>query len=442
MRKPVILCVDDEKIILTSLKEQLRRHFQKEYLIEMVESGEEALELIEEFQENSIELPVVIADQIMPGMKGDELLKQVHSQLPGTLNVMLTGQANADAVGNAVNCANLYRYIAKPWEETDLALTVTEALRSYFQDKKLEEQNAELQKMNENLEQLNTAYERFVPREFLRFLEKKSILDVQLGDQIQQEMTVLFSDIRGFTSLSEQMTPEENFRFINTYLGYMGPIVRQYDGVIDKFIGDAIMAIFPMNVDNAVNAALTMLRALSDFNQPRQRSGEEPISLGIGLNTGNLMLGIIGEHGRMDGTVISDSVNLAARLEGLTKTFGSLLLISEHTLARIHEPDQYHCRFLGKVLVKGKNQAVSVYEIYDGDPENVIKLKIDTTSYFEEGLHNYFAKEFAEAAVLFTNVLKVNPSDKAAQLYLERSAQFMVYGVPDDWQGVEAIENK
>jgi two-component system sensor histidine kinase ChiS len=222
----------------------------------------------------------------------------------------------------------------------------------------------------------------------------------------------------------------------------MGPIVRQYDGVIDKFIGDAIMAIFPMNVDNAVNAALTMLRALSDFNQPRQRSGEEPISLGIGLNTGNLMLGIIGEHGRMDGTVISDSVNLAARLEGLTKTFGSLLLISEHTLARIHEPDQYHCRFLGKVLVKGKNQAVSVYEIYDGDPENVIKLKIDTTSYFEEGLHNYFAKEFAEAAVLFTNVLKVNPSDKAAQLYLERSAQFMVYGVPDDWQGVEAIENK
>ena len=113
--KPVILCVDDEKIILSSLKEQLKRHFGSLYHIETVESGEEALEVVGEFAERNVELPIVVADQIMPGMKGDELLRAIHLRLPKTLKIMLTGQANADAVGNAVNHARLYRYIAKPW---------------------------------------------------------------------------------------------------------------------------------------------------------------------------------------------------------------------------------------------------------------------------------------------------------------------------------------
>jgi class 3 adenylate cyclase/FixJ family two-component response regulator len=439
MRKPVILCVDDEKIILTSLKEQLRRHFQNEYAIETVESGEEALEILDELLTDTIDMPVVISDHIMPGIKGDELLKHIHTRSPRTLKILLTGQANADAVGSAVNYASLYRYIAKPWEEADLTLTVAEAVRSYFQDKKLEEQNAILQKMNQELEHLNAAYGKFVPHEFLSLLNKQSILDVQLGDQMQQEMTVLFSDIRGFTSLSEQMTPEDNFRFINAYLGYMGPIVRHHNGIIDKFIGDAIMALFPNKADDAVKAAIAMLRTLREYNQARQESGKVSINVGIGINTGSLMLGVIGEHNRMDSTVISDSVNLASRLEGLTKTFDVSLLISENTLKGLADPAQYHSRFLGKVHLKGKHNPVPVFEIYDGDPEPVIALKLKTTSPFEGGVQHYFAKEFAEAAVLFKNILKENPADKTAQLYLENSAQFMVHGVPDDWQGVQAL---
>ncbi len=119
MNKPVILCVDDEKMILVSLKEQLKRYFGDECSIETVESGEEALEVLEELSAEQTELPIVIADQIMPGMKGDDLLIHIHQLLPRTLKILLTGQANADAVGNVVNYAQLYRYIAKPWEEAD-----------------------------------------------------------------------------------------------------------------------------------------------------------------------------------------------------------------------------------------------------------------------------------------------------------------------------------
>ncbi len=183
--KPVILCVDDEKIILISLKEQLRRHFGEDYNIETVESGEEAMEIIYELQEEAVELPTVIADQIMPGIKGDELLKEIHFLMPGTLKILLTGQANADAVGNAVNYANLYRYIAKPWEETDLTLTVTEALRSYYQDKKLEEQNTILQQLNRELEQFNATLEEQV-RERTAELEAQKVELKQKSDQLAE----------------------------------------------------------------------------------------------------------------------------------------------------------------------------------------------------------------------------------------------------------------
>jgi signal transduction histidine kinase len=162
MTKLAILCVDDEDVVLTSLKEQLKRPFGKDYYIEVAESGEDALEIIMELQADQIEVALIISDQIMPGMKGDELLIHIHQQYPQTLKVLLTGQASAEAVGQAVNRANLYRYIAKPWDETDLCLTVTEALRRYRQDVQLAAQNEALQRINRELEQLNASLEQKV----------------------------------------------------------------------------------------------------------------------------------------------------------------------------------------------------------------------------------------------------------------------------------------
>ncbi|MDY7014293.1 MAG: histidine kinase dimerization/phospho-acceptor domain-containing protein, partial [Cyanobacteriota bacterium] len=153
MSKGTIVCVDDEKMVLTSLRDQLARQIARNYEVELAESAEEALEIIQELEESNIEVPLIITDQIMPGMKGDELLIELHKQRPKTLKILLTGQASAEQVGNAVNKANLYRYIAKPWEATDLILTVKEALLSYAQTKKLTEQNQELKQLNASLEE-------------------------------------------------------------------------------------------------------------------------------------------------------------------------------------------------------------------------------------------------------------------------------------------------
>ncbi len=152
MSKPVILCVDDESIILDALKDELQRKFSAEYDIETSDSGDDALEFIQELLDENTNVPVVIADYIMPGMKGDELLKKIHEISPDTLNILLTGQANIEGVTNAVNYASLYRYISKPWSEDDLELTVKEALKSFFQKKEINQKNIELAELNASLE--------------------------------------------------------------------------------------------------------------------------------------------------------------------------------------------------------------------------------------------------------------------------------------------------
>ena len=152
MSKPVILCVDDESIILNALKDQLQRKFNTEYDIETSDSGADALEYIQELIDDKIDVPLVIADYIMPGMKGDELLRKVHELSPNTLNILLTGQANIEGVTNAVNYASLYRYMSKPWGEDDLELTVKEALKSFYQKREIHQKNEELQELNSSLE--------------------------------------------------------------------------------------------------------------------------------------------------------------------------------------------------------------------------------------------------------------------------------------------------
>ena len=198
--------------------------------------------------------------------------------------------------------------------------TMIVALRSFRDMMAIEAHKDELQNMVD-------AFERFVPQEFLRILNKESITDVQLGDQIQEEMTVLFSDIRDFTLLSEKMTPEENFKFTNSYLSRMEPSIRAYHGFVDKFIGDAIMALFPTNAQDAVQAAVDMLQALFEYNQDRSKVHYDPIRVGIGINTGALMLGTVGGQSRMDGTVISDAVNLASRIESMTGVYQKIEIL-------------------------------------------------------------------------------------------------------------------
>jgi two-component system sensor histidine kinase ChiS len=288
-----------------------------------------------------------------------------------------------------------------------------------------------------NINRINEANARFVPRQFLDYLGKDSISEIKLGDQVQKEMTILFCDIRDFTSISEQMTPKENFNYLNNYLGYMEPVIRNNNGFIDKFIGDSIMALFPDNSEDAINAAIEMKIKLTEFNHITSQFGQPPISTGIGIHSGMLMLGVVGGEGRMDGTVISDAVNLTSRLEGLNKIYGSSIIISEDTLIKINDPSNYHYRFLDIVKVKGKKKAIYIFEILDGELEEIKNLKIESKQAFSKAVQLFKDKYFEEAIKAFKDVLKIHPGDLASKRYIERCEKFIEIGSPEDWDGTE-----
>jgi adenylate cyclase len=280
---------------------------------------------------------------------------------------------------------------------------------------------------------LTVAYERFVPKEFLDFLEREHITAVQLGDQVALEMSILFSDIRSFTTLSEQMTPKENFDFLNDYLRAVAPAIKKNHGFIDKYIGDAIMALFAGSADHAVNAASEMRSRLEHFNSGRMAAGDQPIAIGVGLHTGRLMLGTIGHHDRMETTVIADSVNLAARVEGLTKRYGASVLLTEFTRNGLSDLARPDVRFVDRVRVKGKTDPVEVYELRTPHPN-------DTA--FALAIEHYYARRWAEAERAFHAISEETPADFVANLFLERTRTHRAHPVAEDWDGVETLDQK
>ncbi|MEB3280243.1 MAG: adenylate/guanylate cyclase domain-containing protein [Lyngbya sp.] len=280
--------------------------------------------------------------------------------------------------------------------------------------------NCDLQLALDQEEQLNYAAERFVPHQFLTFLGYESIVDVKIGDAVQQEMSILFSDIRSFTQLSEQMNPVDNFKFINAYLAHMEPAILENYGLIDKYIGDGIIALFGCSADHAVQAGIDMLKRLSEYNLTRSRPDRPPIQIGVGINTGDLMLGIVGGKDRMDTTVISDAVNLAARLEKLTKEYNVPLLISENTFLSLSDPTAYSVRFIAQVVVPGKSNKVSVFEVFDADFPELKQKKLETKTRFELAITYYYQEKYHQAAQLFSECLAENPTDLVTQMYWQK----------------------
>ncbi len=280
--------------------------------------------------------------------------------------------------------------------------------------------NCDLQLALEEEEQLTDAAGRFVPNQFLSVLGYESIVNVNIGDAVQQEMSILFSDIRSFTHLSEQMTPEDNFKFINAYLSRMEPAILENSGMIDKYIGDGIMALFGASADQAVRSGISMLQRLTEYNLTRHRPGRPPIKIGIGINTGDLMLGIVGGQNRMDTTVVSDAVNLASRLEKLTKTYRVPLLITENTFYRLEDPNAYAIRLIDQVAVSGKSKKVSLFEVFEADDCPIKQQKLATKTRFEEALTYYSLQDYKKAAQLLAECLVESPVDSVIQLYWQR----------------------
>jgi hemerythrin len=291
--------------------------------------------------------------------------------------------------------------------------------------KKFEEEN---QRAILLLQQTEFAYGRHIPRQLVQLLEKGSILDVNLGDHIERKLTVMFSDIRNFTPLSENMTPQENFNFLNSYFRQMEPIIATHHGIIDKYAGDSILALFVRSGDDAVSGAIQMLEKLEEYNAGRARAGYPPIQTGFGLNTGLVMIGTVGGVRRMESTVIGDAVNLTARIEEATKLYHAPLLISQSTLNDLETPEKYDIRFLDRIRVKGKRQPLSLYEVFDTDTVKLRDGKRKTRAQFESAVAHYHFKEIPRAIELLNECLREAPKDIPARIYLTRCEQYLATG--------------
>ena len=410
-----ILVVDDEPINLHVLKNHLSL---EGYHVTLANNGIEAMELIE----GGNKYDLIILDIMMPKLSGYEVCQKLRELfLPSELPVVMLTAKNQvlDLVDGFNTGAN--DYLTKPFSKDELLSRI---------------------KTHLNLQRIHRATGKFVPYEFLRAIGRDSITEVNLGDQVHKEVSILFLDILEYTSLSENMTPEENFLFINEFVGQLGPVIAENNGFVNQYIGDAIMAIFPEKAEDGLKAAVEMQKKLDEFNNERIKEGKKEIRIGIGLHTGPLIMGIIGDKHHAEPTTIADTVNISSRLEGLTRQYGVRIIVSESSIQHMKDPEKFHLRYLGQVLVKGKQKPIKMYECVDGDKETILKLKGDLQKDFDKGLNHFYKKEFPEASVVFNNIIKQNTDDHASAYFYSRAARYAADGVSEDWTGVERWDMK
>jgi len=266
---------------------------------------------------------------------------------------------------------------------------------------------------------------------------------LKLGGE-KKDLTVLFSDIRGFTTVSENMSPEELVHLLNEYLTAMTDVVFKHEGLLDKYMGDAIMAVFGAPLpqdDHPVRACMTAIGMMEELKKLQKKwadEGRPVLDIGIGMNSGEMVVGNMGSDMRFDYTVMGDNVNLGSRLEGINKEYGTNVIISEHTYNRSR--NEFFCRELDLVRVKGKEFPVRIYELLgerkdSGNGEGFVKL-------FEEGLAKYKRGEWDEAVVCFQNVLSVRPGDTPSELYIGRCKELKEKPPPGKWDGVYTMTKK
>jgi len=276
-----------------------------------------------------------------------------------------------------------------------------------------------LQVSRNELVSTNKAYSRFVPHQVLKLISPTGIKNTALGDCVEKEMTILFCDIRGFTTLSESMPPSENFSFINRYLKVMVPVINKYGGTIDKYMGDGIMALFPNSADHALQAAVGMMETLDKYNEKLRHRNLPTVKIGLGLHTGKMMLGTVGTNSRMDVTVISDTVNAAARIEALTKTFKTPILISEELRIRLDHFDKNNLRFIATCFVQGKSKPVTLYEVFSQDAISIRNEKLNNQNLMIKAWQMYKEGDSERALMLYQRLMEKSPSDKALLALIE-----------------------
>jgi signal transduction histidine kinase/DNA-binding response OmpR family regulator len=385
--KEKILVVDDEPINIQVLKNHLSDRYQ---IIEAMD-GFEAIEMTKVHKPQ-----LILMDVMMPNMDGYEACRSIRKDFSSTNLPIIFLTAKRKSEEDIVHGLTLggNDYLPKPFMKSELLARIDAHLGA---------------------SRIALKYSQFVPWKALSLLNYKSILDVKIGDHIQREMSVLFSDIRNFTTLCERQTSEEVITLLNNYLACVSPFVSANDGLIDKFIGDCVMALFE-NPRSAILAAIQMNQAIHEFNI------KSPVKLksGYGIKTGKITFGPIGFEGKLDITALSDSVNVASRLDGLCKLFGAPMIVCENTLNESALKNEILIRPLGFHSIRGKVQKEYLFEVFDGEDREVKEQKLSSLSRFTEAMGLFDSGKLIEASKIFTELKFSNPKDKALDYLLSQ----------------------
>ena len=286
------------------------------------------------------------------------------------------------------------------------------------------------------------AQQRFIPKQFLEHLGRRDIGKVLLGDSVAMNMSVLFSDLRKFTPLVESNPPKTVIQLLNSYYEAVGKPIDEHEGFIGSYSGDEIMALFAVPPVNAVRAGIKMSEALWEFNAQSGKLNRPELRMGIGLNSGPLVLGTMGGGERIQCAVLGDTVNLASRIEQLTKSYQSQFLIGEKTYDSIKDNPEFSLRMVDYVAVKGKDHAVKIYEVLNAEEDQIRRQKEESKSLLENGMNAYFGRDFASALQHFEEGSKMYPNDQVFEIFKERSRDYLTNPPDSNWQGFTKLHNK
>jgi two-component system sensor histidine kinase ChiS len=425
-----ILLVDDDASNLFLLEELLQA---EGYQTRSVQSGSQALSLAQDAPPG-----LVLLDVMMPDMDGFEVCQQLRIDpvLQTVPVIFLTALDDDDSRLKGLELMG-DDYLTKPIHSQLVLAKVASILRL----SQLRSQHSQqliyqqARQWSENQvaaawqisEALSEKFRLFVPEQLLCRIAPQGVESIQLGNATEEEITVLFCDIREFTAIAESQQAKETFEWLNAFFTRMNQAIVSHHGFIDKYLGDAIMAVFDRpqhHAQDAIGAAVVMRQTLIDFNTNRALFNlEHPINIGIGIHTGQGVIGTLGSDYRMDSTVIGDVVNTASRLEDLTKQYGCQVIASGAAIAQLSQPDLFQFRWIDRVTPRGKQQANDLYEILGTHPLPIDQAKVQSQATFEQGIQAWHRGHFSTALEYFQQVVAQNAKDTVATLYIQRCQQ-------------------
>lgn len=463
------MLVDDEPANLTLLEELLRL---EGYATVSAESGAEALSLARASRPD-----LILLDIMMPEMNGfdvcDRLRKDTALQTVPVIFLTALDDDTSRLRGLEMMADD---YLTKPFNSRLLLAKVenilqlskmrSQAVSSQFNQQVKEQSKRQIAAAWEANEYLSEKFQLFVPEQLLGRIAPQGIESIQLGNVTEEELTILFCDIRGFTAIAESQEARETFEWLNAFFTEMNDCITSHGGFIDKYLGDAIMSVFDKpksHAMDAIEAAVAMQESLQKFNASRQKYNlENPLNIGTGINTGIGMIGTLGSDRRMDSTVIGDVVNTASRLENLTKIYGCQIIVSENALVHAREflngispnsnskeslllkcdlevgtqetiistsrataadsdlrSNNYYYRWIDRVTPRGKQQAIEIYEIWSASsPDSEVKLL--TQVLFDKGIQGWQSERYIAALGYFQQLIEQNPADTVVSFYINR----------------------